>query len=113
MNDYGQHPQHPSVSVIVKHLALFVCDTTTYVLVSVDECRFIPFAFCFSTGEWFDTPKVIVEQSRLESLLTVCRSCSGQTQFSKQKNGGYFHYAVICLDCGKEFTFETTPKIGR
>ena len=66
-----------------------------------------------SFGDWYDAPKVIVEESRLELLLSVCRACAGKSYFTKKRNGGYLHYSVTCLDCGNEFTFATTPKISR
>ena len=68
--------------------------------------------FC-SKGEFFDTPKVIVEEEKLDELLSCCRACSGVCQLEKARQGAYIRYHALCLQCGHEYSFETTPKVGR
>lgn len=62
---------------------------------------------------WYNESKIIVNESALDSLLHVCRVCSGMCTLSKERQGAYLQIEASCMECGHTFTFQSTPKIGR
>lgn len=64
-------------------------------------------------SSWHNESKLIINESSLDQLLSVCRMCCGMCALSKIRQGAYLQVVASCMDCSHTFTFQTTPKIGK
>lgn len=58
---------------------------------------------------------MIVEEDKLDELLSCCRKCAGRCVLTKFTQGAYICYKAKCMEegCAHEYEFETTPKVSR
>ena len=67
----------------------------------------------YRKGDWYDTPKVLVEVDKLMQLLLDCRKCSAHgTYVSEVWHGAYLRCSVLCGSCGHSYIFETSTRVG-
>ena len=67
----------------------------------------------YRRGKWYDTPKLLVEETQIDELLRCCGACAGSCVISKHYNGAYMTAETQCLDCGHLYSFQSTTKQGR
>ena len=62
----------------------------------------------------YSQEKVIVTMNQLAHLLRSCTNCGCDTVFAaKRREGAYVEFDVRCTACTHEYSWGTSPKIGR